>query len=407
MSLMDPGSVREFTATSSRAPNRMSYPLIDRWSAALNTSFAAALAKVELRRPAGLPQHERKRWAELAARATPGNIFAQDWFMEPALRHCGREWSLRLAIVRQASGEWLGALPLVMSPAAARVPAPALHGWHSADQFLGTPLVLPGAEKAFWQALLAWLDRKPGVALGLCCGPMPVSDPVTLALASLCAEQGRTMHVSDSFTRPARLFSSQPDPLALGKLDDQLDALEARLAGDLGPVRMVLHDSSDSCDPWVAAFLALERAGWSGQASSALACDSASTALFREVIRHGHRSGTVRLASLTAGEKIMAMTSWFVGGGHAYGFKMAFDEAYLSAAPGQLLMRQVARTLDGEPPVLFDTCTARDVPADPLWPDRRAFGTFAVAIGSPARRRLFDALMRAKTGAARKPGHKT
>jgi hypothetical protein len=229
---------------------------------------------------------------------------------------------------------------------------------------------------------------------------------VTLALASLCAEQGRTMHVSDSFTRPARLFSSQPDPLALRKLDTHLDGLEAQLAGDLGPVRMVLHGSGESCDPWVAAFLALDRAGWKGHASSALARESGNIALFREVIRHGHRSGTVRLASLTAGEKIVAMTCWFVGGGHAYGFKMAFDDAYRSAAPGRLLMRHVARILDGEPPVLFDTGADRDAPADPLWPDRRALGTFAVAIGSPARRRLFDMVMRAKQGVAGKPGQK-
>lgn len=398
MSLMDPGSVRELTAYTLHAPDPFTLPLADRWSAALNTSFAAALSKVELRRPSGLPQQERKRWAELAARATPGNIFAQDWFMEPALRHCSREWSLRLAIVQQASGAWLGALPLVLKPAVGRVPAPTLHGWHAADQFLGTPLVLPGAEKAFWQAFLAHLDRNPGMALGLCCGPMPVSDPVTLALASLCAEQGRTLHVNDSFTRPARLPASRPDPKAQRKLDKRLDALEARLAGDLGPVRLVLHDSGESCDPWVAAFLALERAGWKGRISSALACEGASSALFREVIRHGHRSGTVRLASLTAGENIVAMTSWFVAGGHAYGFKMAFDEAYRSAAPGRLLMRRVARMLDGEPPVVFDTCAARDAPADALWPDRRSLGSFAVAIGSPARRRLFDTLMRARAG---------
>ena len=210
-------------------------------------------------------------------------------------------------------------------------------------------------------------------------------------------EKNMKAMLSQGFSRLDLVTREEFDVQAqvLAKTRAKVDALEARLTEDLGPVRMVLHDSGESCDPWVAAFLALERAGWKGRASSALACDSASSALFREVIRHGHRNGVVRLASLTAGGKIVAMTSWFVAGGHAYGFKMAFDEACRSAAPGRLLMRHVARTLDGEPPVLFDTCAARDAPADPLWPDRRSLGSFAVAIGSPARRRLFDAVMRA------------
>ena len=352
--------------------------------------------RVELWRPLGLPEAERRRWAELSARATPGNIFAQDWFMEPALRHCGTQWSLRLAVVRQPSGAWLGALPLTLEPAVRGVPAPCFRGWHSADQRLGTPLVLPGAEKAFWQALLARLDRKPGVAMGLSCGPMPVRDPVTLALASLCAEQGRPLHVGQSFARPARLPASKPDAQGMAKLDQRLDRLEEKLAEALGPVRVVMHGREEGCDAWLAAFLALERAGWKGQSDSAIASHSAKTALLREVIGHGHRAGTLRLASLIAGETVVAMSSWFIAAGHGFGFRMAMDEAWRSAAPGRLLMRHVVRSLESEGPVLFDTCTAPDSPTDALWPDRREMGSFAVAIGGKARRRMFDSLMQAR-----------
>lgn len=396
MSLMDPGSVRNLTATTSRAPSQMSYLFSDRWAAALNGSFTAALCKVELRRLSGLREQDRKHWTELSARATPGNIFAQDWFMEPALRHCGKDWSLRLAIVRQASGAWLGVVPLTFAPTIGHMPTPCWQSWHAEHQFLATPLVLPGAEKAFWQVLLAWLDREPRLAFGLSVGPMPVCDPVTLALASLCAEQGRPLHVGDSFTRPARLAASRPDRRAQRLLDTELDGLEAKLAAERGPVRLVMHESGTDCDPWAAAFLALERAGGNGRGTRAPAGNSANADLFREVIRHGHRSGTVRLASLTAGETIVAMTSWFVAGGYGYGFKIAFDNSCRDAGPGRLLMRRVARALDEAAPVLFDTCADRDMPSDPLWPDRRALGRFIVAIGGARRRRLFDGLMQFK-----------
>lgn len=353
--------------------------------------------RVELWRPAGLPMAERRRWARLSEQAAPGNIFAQDWFMETALRHCGTQWSLRLAVVRQASGAWLGVLPLTLEHSIGRCPTPSLHSWNSANQFIGTPLVRAGAEKTFWRGLLARLDAQPGFALGLNCTGLPVSDPVTLALASLCAEQGRRLHVSESYSRPARMPGSTPvDVKAMRKLDKRLDGLEARMAQALGPLNLVLHDQREDCAPWLAAFLALERAGWKGRAESALACDTATSAMFREAIRHGHRSGTVRLASLTAGERIVAMTSWFVAGSHGYGFKMTFDEAWRTHAPGRLLMRKVARTLDGEVPMLFDTCTVPDAPNDPLWPDRRAFGGFAVGIGGAPRRAVFDAIMRTK-----------
>lgn len=351
-----------------------------------------------MRRPADLLPDDRRRWADLATRARPGSIFAQDWFMQAALRHCGRDWSLRLAIVRQAAGAWLGVLPLTLERSIAGQFAPHWQAWHAPDQYLGTPLVQDGAETAFWHALLTEFDRAPGMALGFQCATMPVSDPITLALATVCAEQGRKLHVTASFARPARLPSSRPDARAMHKLDRRLDTLEARLARDLGPVAMVLHDRDADCEPWLAAFNALERAGRKGHCAARPEArrpvgKPATTGLLRDVLRHGQRTGTVRLASLTAGEQIVSLTSWFVADGHGFGFKMVFDEAWRAYAPGRLLMRRVARTLDDEAPLVFDTCAPADAPRDPLWPDRRALGEFAVGIGGPARRRMFDRLL--------------
>jgi len=353
-------------------------------------------ARVAFHRPGQLKLPARRRWAELATCAAGGNVFAADWFMEPALHHCGRERSLRLVVVEDAARGWLGAMPLTLDPMIGRWPLPSRQSWHSANQFIGTPLVRPGAEKVFWEALLAHLDRHPFLALGFYAATLPLDDPATLALASLCAEQGRTLHRCRSFTRPARLAESPGDPRAAKKLEKRLDGLERRLTENHGAVRLVVHDQPEASEPWLAAFLALERAGWKGRASSALGCHAATAGLFREVIREGHRRGVVRLASLTAGETIVAMTSWLVQRGRGYGFKMTFDERFRSFAPGRLLMRRVAGIAAAEGLMLFDTCAVPDAPDDPLWPDRRAFGDFAMAIGGPARRALFDRLMHAQ-----------
>jgi CelD/BcsL family acetyltransferase involved in cellulose biosynthesis len=354
---------------------------------------------VELRRPDELTQQERRRWADLSVRAAPGNIFAADWFMELALRHCGTAWSLRLAIVRGAAGDWVGVLPMALKAGIGGCIAPTWHGWHAATQSIGTPLVVPGAEKAFWQALLDQLDRRPGMALGLSCGVMPDDLPVTLALAGLCAEQGRTLHQLDGFTRPARRTVALPEPNpamieATRVLDQELDHMEERLAQALGPVSLVLHDCAEDCEPWLAAFFALERAGGKGRPWQALASTLAAPAMFRDIVRHACRRGVARLASLRAGEQIVAMTCWFTAGRHGYGFKTAHDEAWTRFAPERLLMRRVARLVTAEPLVLFDSCAPVGTPCDPFWPDQRGLGSFAVGIGATPRRKLFDALMR-------------
>lgn len=353
--------------------------------------------RLELLRPAGLPLPERQCWADLSAAAAPGNIFAADWFMEPAIRHCGRDGSLRLAVVREPDGAWLGVLPVTREAQIGRWPAPSIQSWHAANQFIGTPLVREGAAKAFWQALLDHLDRRPGPMLGFYCDTMPLADPVSLALLSLCAEQGRKVHACQTFTRPARIAGgSTTDPKAARKLHKRLDTLEHKLAQAHGPVHLMLHDRPGDCEPWLADFLALEGAGWKGRADSALASCATTTGMFREVIRQGHRSGTMRLASLSAGGTTVAMTSWLIADGHGYGFKMTFDEAFRSFAPGRLLMRRVAGLAAEAGLQMFDTCAVPDAPGDPLWPDRRAFGSFAVGIGGSARRALFDRLMAAR-----------
>src|SRR3546814_12767726 len=103
----------------------------------------------------------------------------------------------------------------------------------------------------------------------------------------------------------------------------------------------------------------MERAGWKGRAGSALACHAETEKLFRDVMRAGWERGRLGRATLTAVGRPLAMSSWFVTGDRGFGFKMAFDEAFRSYAPGQLLMRHVADPVAGlHPPIHFDSSTA-------------------------------------------------
>ncbi|QIQ87050.1 GNAT family N-acetyltransferase [Erythrobacter sp.] len=353
---------------------------------------------VEWLTPGALAPGEQARWARLSERSPESNVFALDWFMGAALHHCTGKQRVRLAVVRQADGEWLGALPLALAVRIGRTPVPHWLSWRATNQFLGGPLVASGGEEAFWRALLGALDTRPGAGLALMCEGLAADETATLALLSTVAEDGRRSWIPRRTDRPARLGRGDTGTAdgaaspALRKARARLSSLERRLARDLGEVRVELHPLDRDPEDWIARFLDLERAGWKGRGGSALACEPCNAALFRKTIREGHRRGHARLASLAAGGRVLAMTSWFECGGRAFGFKMAHEESARRHAPGRLLMRAVAEEL-ADPALAFDTCAGEGAPADPFWPDRRQVIDCVVAIGSPARRGVLAGAM--------------
>lgn len=343
-----------------------------------------------------LTEAERSCWARLTRRASGDRMFSADWFMASAIRHCGTAANVQLAIVRTLDGEWIGVLPVVFSARFGRCPLPSWQGWLSANQFDAAPLIEAGAEHVFWHCLLAQLDRKPGAALALCLEDMPLDDPATAALVEVCLAGARDLHRTGGFTRPMRV----PGPLtahqhtARIKLDKRLDCLTRKLEREVGAVQIKCLAPEADPAAWMEQFLALEQSGWKGSKASALASETGTARLFRETIRVAHQQGVVRLMSLEAAGRVIAMTSWFVGSTRAYGFKMAYDEAFRSYAPGRLLMRAVAdRSAVDHPRLSFDSCASLGAPADPLWPGAREFAHYAVSIGGSPRRSLLASVM--------------
>lgn len=345
--------------------------------------------RVSLLRADRLARSDRHRWAALGLQAASGNIWAADWLIAPQLEAAGR--GVRLAVVAQEhSGAWIGALPVAASTIPGGWPVPVLRSQPSIVGGTGAPLVRAGAERAFWAALLGHLDHSPGLATGLLAEAMPQDHPATLALASLCAKQSRTLHGVGRHACPARIAGRHDDPRAAAVLGARLDRLETRLAAAHGPVRLALHQRAGDCEPWLAAFLALEGAG-GGRRSPAR------VAALRTVIHEARPRGALRLASLTAGETIVAMAGWLVSEGHGHGFAAVADTRFAAFAPHHLLSRRVLELAALEGLKRFELCPDQDGAApkpDPLWPDRREFATLGIAIGGPGRRALFARAMR-------------
>ena len=341
--------------------------------------------RAEVLRADRLALRQHREWATLSQRAAPGNVFAADWLMAPAMARAGER--LQLATVRDTAGTWLGAMPVGRARLGPHAPLPVLRSWHCPEGGIGTPLLRPGAERAFWEALLARLDRRPGLAAGLVVSALPLDDPATLALASLCAEQGRFVGQFPGAIRRARIAGQPGDRRAVKVMERRLAQLEARLTARIGPVQLALHSRPGDCEPWLAAFLALER----GAGRARLSPET-----LRGIVRAAHRRGAVRLASLRAGETIVAMSAWLVTEGRGFGLASVHDTRLAAFAPHHLVMRRVAELAALEGLTRFDIGPGCNAGSDALWPEARAFADFAVAIGSRTRRALFARAVRAR-----------
>lgn len=355
---------------------------------------------VRLVRPADLGGDDRAHWAGLTERAGDINIFAHHWFMGAALRHAGPGQLIWLAIVERAGGEWIGVVPLLQRDRCGRWPTPNWQSWLATNQFLGAPLVEPECAVQFWDLLLRFLDGRAGREMFLQCRELAWDGPVCSALVAHCGQNGRKLHIVRQWDRPAQFTGSPVGAAkgsASGKALGRIKSLERRLEREVGPASVDFFDSSSCANQWIDDFLLLERSGWKGRGGSALACDTATEGLFRDVMREARERGHLRCATLRVEGRILAMSSWLVAGNRSYGFKMAYDEQYRVYAPGQLLMRRVADHFEALPEQMFDSCAPAGKGANrAIWADTRTIVDCSVGIGTPLRRLAFAGVMATK-----------
>lgn len=356
---------------------------------------------VRMVRHADLTADDRARWAALSAHAGAANVFAQDWFMDAALRHAADGRDAMLAVVSHHSGPWLGVMPLVTASRFGRWPARIWRGWSTTSQFLGMPLVAAQSADLFWASLLAFLDRQASGEILLHFGAFDADDPISIALLDRCSHEGRAFHIIHRFNRPAYRVGDDAADRSDAKVRSRLRSLLRRIERDHGSVAITIFDPTQPCTPWIDAFLEMEASGWKGRNGSALGSAPETEALFRTVIERGHENGSARLASLSVNGRVIAMSSWFESPSWGHGFKMTFDEEYRAYAPGQLLMREISDRIGRRADMSFDTCVPRDASnSHRLWPNNRRIIDGAVAIGSARQRFHFDMLMKARAGMA-------
>ena len=339
-----------------------------------------------------------ERWDRLAGQAAEPNPFFESWYLLPALRRFDRGGTAQILRFEQG-GALAGLVPLVRPWRYQRWALPHLAVWTHAHGFVSAPLVVAGAERAFWRGFLAWADANAGPALFAHLPHLPVDGAVAEALRAECAAQGRRIELVHLEAR-AMLRSGLGSDAYLARIRakkrKELRRQRARLA-EQGKLALERHADDRCLATWTDHFLALEASGWKGEAGSALAARDATAGLFRDALRGAAAHGRLERLSLTLDGRPIAMLATFVAPPGAFAFKTAFDERYARFSPGVLLQLDNLALLDQPTVEWCDSCAAPDHPMiDGLWSERRPIGRFSVAIGGAVRRAVFDGIVAAE-----------
>jgi CelD/BcsL family acetyltransferase involved in cellulose biosynthesis len=344
---------------------------------------------------------EITRWDTLAQWASEPNPFHESWYLLPALRSFDPRGEVKLLCL-ESGGELTGLLPVRRAVRYYGHTVPHLSNWLHANAFLGAPLVAQGFERAFWRELFAWCDSRPGSALFLHLSQLPLEGALHDALTQVLAELGRpgttVLREERALLRSGLTPEAYLEDSLSGKKRKELRRQHRRLAEE-GELAVERTDGNEGLAAWTDEFLALERAGWKGSQGSALACDAATAALFREALRGGAERGRLERLAIRLDGRPLAMLATLLAPPGAFAFKTAFDENFARFSPGVLLQRENLELLTRPGIEWTDSCAAMDHPMiDHFWRERRIVARHNIAIGGKVRRLLFRALAAGESG---------
>ncbi|HYN46378.1 MAG TPA: GNAT family N-acetyltransferase, partial [Allosphingosinicella sp.] len=253
-------------------------------------------------------------WVRLAAEAAEPNAFAEHWFVAASLRAFAAGRDVRLLEARRA-GRLIGLLPLTIEQGYAHLPVRFVQNWYHDHAFLGTPLVAAGEERAFWAAAIEALGRSDWAPGFLHLWGIAEGGPVHRGLAKGAIVHRRFRAFLDSDLAPQAYFERAVRP----KKRKELRRLRNRLA-EQGPIACRVLDDRDELDAWCDAYLAMEAAGWKGQAGSALVDDPRTESFFRDVVAAAWSAGRLQFLRLEVGARPVAMLVNFLTAPGSFSF---------------------------------------------------------------------------------------
>lgn len=131
-------------------------------------------------------------------------------------------------------------------------------------------------------------------------------------------------------------------------------------------------------------FLALEAAGWKGQAGTAIARLPQAHAYFDSLAAQFAATDSLQINTLSLDGHPLAMGLLVESAGTRHFLKIAYDETQARHSPGRALtIAMLQADFAGTPPTLFDSGAGDGVDAGTyVWGERRAMGNAVLRLGS-------------------------
>jgi CelD/BcsL family acetyltransferase involved in cellulose biosynthesis len=270
----------------------------------------------------------------------------------------------------------LGLLPLCIDAPYGRMPVRHVLNWLHFHSFLGAPLIRAGHEQSFWEAALEALDADRWARGFLHVQGLGENGPAHRGLIAAAQALGRpcdTVHRAERALLASTLSAQDYyERTVRKKKRKELKRLSARLA-ESGQLEFRTLADAAELEPWCDAFLVLEGAGWKGAAKTALGCDSATHAFFREAVAGAFASGQLDFLRLDLDGRPIAMLVNFLSAPGSFSFKIAYDEDLARFSPGVLIQIENLRVLERGDVEWMDSCAVEDHPMiNSLWAERRA-----------------------------------
>jgi hypothetical protein len=314
-------------------------------------------------------------WLDLARCAVEPNPFFEHWFLNPSLKHIDLPPDLHFAILLGPKGRVDGLMPVSIAPRYGRMPLAHVQNHLHHNVFLGTPLVRPGYERAFWDGLLLRLDEAKWSKGLLCLTDLVEGGPLVEALEFVAAKWGRSC---DTVYRAERAFlksdldaESYYETTVRKKKRKEIKRLLSRLT-EMGDVKCQTLSIPVDVDSWCDDFLHLERSGWKGETGSPLGATRRTEAFFRDIVRQGLFDGRIEILKYTLDDRPLAMLVNFMTRPGSFSFKIAYDEEFARYSPGVLIQLENLKLLDRRDFGWMDSCAAENHPMiNSLWAERR------------------------------------
>lgn len=336
------------------------------------------------RRRQDLTADDLEAWSQLGrhAGASP-NPFAMPEFVLPAQRWLLGDADLRIAWFAAPDRMQAPAAVAVFTahPASAFVPLPHLRDLRTPFSFRSGWLVAPGRETDVAAALI---EGAGNAALDV--RNLPASDAFTVALQQAARSRGGGWHARHQFERPVWRIGADRQPLAMPK---DLQRRQRR-AEEHGGLHSRLHMAQADDDALIGKHLALEHAGWKGEAGSSLQSVPAHAAFFTDMMRRFAAVGAAVFMETSMGGRVVASSSNLLLGDTLNAFKIGWNPAYAQYSPGRLNEFALCNAALQQWPGLrcFDSQTQEGGYLAAFLPDRVTMISGTLAFTAAAHRRM-------------------